>query len=658
MKEALYGTWESPISADQLAINGKKFFDIVGDGQYVYNVEMRPNEAGRYVIVQYDSKGNKKDILPAPYSARTRVHEYGGRSFTVKNDMVFFVNFEDQNLYWIPAPDAEPQRITADGVRFAELSKTFDGLVAVAERHKADGSEAENFLAWIDIFDGTIKELDSGYDFYAFPTLSDTFTNPKIAWICWNHPNMPWDDNELWVGDLIDGEIKNKRRIMNESEHQSFYQPQWDINGNLVFITDKSNWWNPYLWNAKTNKIIQILKQDYEFADALWGLGSSVMAQHEALLFFTYASTQGTKLVMVDPEIGLPNHSTLDLPFTTIDDLCIHNGNLYFVGASPIHAPSLVRCSVRHGSLREIKVLAESSSLQLPKDAISISTHIEFATAGRQGISHAYFYPPKNPKFKAPAGTRPPLVVMIHGGPTSASTNALKLEIQFWTSRGFAVVDINYGGSTGYGRAYRKCLQRDNPDEAGYWGDIDVKDTEACVRFLQSQSLVDPSKIVIRGRSAGGYTTLAALAFTNVFCAGTSIYGVSDIAALAHDTHKFESRYMDQLVGALPQFQDVYDRRSPINNLETITEPVLVLQGDEDKIVPTSQAEMMVAALRKRGVRVEYKLYQGEQHGFRKAETIIDAITRELQFYLSVFYPEVTLTAKKSEGARLGLNPA
>lgn len=643
MKEAQYGTWESPISADQLATSGIKFFDILTDGDYVYNVEMRPTESGRYVIVRYFKDGTKEDMLPAPFNARTRIHEYGGSSFTVHDGIIYFVNFKDQNLYKI-APNSTPQQITKDGVRFSELQMTRYGMLAVAQRHQklADGTEdptnADNFLALINLETGVITELATGYDFYAFPTINKPMqNNSKIAWMCWNHPNMPWDDTELWVADFVDGKIVNKKKIETGVQQQSFYQPEWDCNDNLVFIVDKSNWWNPYLWNSKTGAITHLINKESEFAQGLWNLGIRVWAQDKNLLYFVTDSEAGAQIIVVDVNQTLPNQGAITLPYTIVDRLYANAGCLYFIGASPIKAQELVR----YGADGKLTVLTSSSNVKIPESDISVLQHIEFATTSRQKVAHAYYYPPKNPNFVAPAGTKPPVVVMIHGGPTSATTNAFMLGKQFWTSRGFAVADVNYGGSTGYGRKYRKALQRDNDNEAGYWGDIDIKDCAACVKYLAAEGLIDPTKAIIRGGSAGGYTTLAALAFTDVFCAGNSFYGVSDILALAHDTHKFESRYMDQIVGKLPEFEDVYNKRSPINNLATIKAPLLILQGDEDKVVPQSQADLMVEGLRKQGLRVEYKLYKGEQHGWRKAETIIDAHERELAFYLSVFYPEL-----------------
>lgn len=629
MKQAPYGTWESTISAQDIASQSIVFFDSVGDGEYIYNVERRPNEQGRHVIVRYNESGEKTDILPAPFSARSRVHEYDSRSFTVSNDTIYFVNYTDQNLYYFKTGE-QPIALTTNGIRFSELTMTKLGLLAVAEEHLNDGTEAQNYVALINPTTGHIRKLIQGEDFYAFPIINKAGT--KIAWVSWKHPNMPWDNTSLWAADIESSDKPIK--IDSTNKEQSYMQPGWDANDDLIFISDRTNWWNLYKWQAATNTITALYKVDAEFSTPLWQLGTLSWGFYKNYIFCHYSDDKDKKIVLIDLASETSKAHELQIPYIGIEKLCMHNNAAVFIAHSVNRSPELVRYTPNG----KIKVLEKTTKFTLPSTAISIGEHITFPTKGRQKIAHAYYYQPVNPQYEASENTEPPLVVMIHGGPTSATSASFTLQKQFWTSRGFAVADINYGGSSGYGRKYRKSLQRDAEDKPGYWGDIDVKDCIACVEYLVSLYKADPDKVVIRGGSAGGYTTLAALAFSDVFAAGASYYGVSDILALAQDTHKFESRYMDQLIGSLPEFESVYKQRSPINNLDKFTAPLLVLQGDEDKIVLPNQAEMMVKALKERNIFVEYVLYKGEQHGFRKSETIIDSLNRELAFYLSVFY--------------------
>ncbi len=635
MKQTKYGTWDSSISAKNLADNGIIFADIIGDGDCIYNIEMRPNEKARQVIVRYKADGSRDDILPVPFSARTRVHEYGGRAFTVYDDVVYFVNYADQFLYKFKI-GALPQILNNSTIRFAEPTMTTYGLIAIAEQHYKDGQEATNYIALINENSGEVRKLVTGYDFYAYPTVNSLGT--KIAWICWNHPNMPWDDTQLWVADLIDGIIHNAMQIAPENEQVSHSQPRW-YNDNLIFICDSNNWWNPYRCNISDKVIMPLFPVEADLVGPTWILGKYNWGIFKNQFLFIVTENGFSKLALIDPKVPQgSNPHYINTPFTDITYLYVKNDNVFFIGSSTMQPPALVR----YAEPNHFYALHESAKIDFPVATISIGQHITFPTKSKQQFAHAYYYPPKNPEFEAPTDTKPPLMVIIHGGPTSATSRGFALSKQYWTSRGFAIADVNYGGSTGYGRKFRKALQRDSVTEPGYWGDVDINDCVACVEYLIKQGLVDSSKVVIRGGSAGGYTTLAALASTSLFCAGTNYYGVSDIMALAKETHKFESRYMDQLVGSLPEFEYLYKQRSPINNLEKFTSPLLVLQGEDDKIVLPNQSEMIVDELQKRGIRVEYKLYAGEQHGFRRSETIIDAHERELRFYLSVFYNELS----------------
>lgn len=635
MHVAPYGTWQSEITAELIASKTITFTNIVADQTDIYCAEMRPNENGRIAIVKYTADGQKHTVLPEGYSARTRVHEYGGQAFTVHQQTIYFVNYADQNLYKIQANQA-PQQITKHNIRFAELKMTEHGLLAVAERHTIDTAQVENFLALVDPDTGVVQELATGFDFYAAPTLSP---NNKLAWICWNHPNMPWNNNQLWVADLVDGRLINQQQLLKSELQQAFFQPQWDRNGDLYYVSDLHNWWNLYKWQVTTDRHTQLCNLAAEFAQPLWQLGTACWQFYQDYLICIYTQAGSKKLAILDPSKTSNNLDDLALPFSEFSNICVSHNNAYFIGGSPTQLPVLAKLALDTKDAKQLQILSTSSDLNFAPDSLSMATHITFPTLhNRQPLAYAFYYPPFNKNYMAPADTKPPLMIIVHGGPTAATNGSLKLAIQYWTSRGFAVADINYCGSTGYGREYRLSLERDSADNSGYWGDIDIKDCIACVQYLSNNNLINPNKVVIRGGSAGGYTTLASLAFTDVYTAGTSYYGVSDIMALARDTHKFEARYMDRLVGSLPEFAAVYDARSPAQHLEKFRAQLLVLQGDEDKIVPPNQAEYMVEALRVRGLRVEYKLYQGEQHGFRQAATIIDSLQRELEFYLSVFY--------------------
>ncbi len=625
---ASYGTWESPVTADLIARGSTTLNQIAVDNGDLYFSEGRPLEQSRIAVVKNDP--DQKTMLPQPFNARTRVHEYGGHSFTVTNGVIYFVNYDDQNLYYIH--DGQVKQVTSEGIRFADLRVTKDGIIAIAEYHYHESSEPENFLALIDPKTGSITKLASGYDFYALPCFFEDKDTTKVAWICWQHPNMPWNSTELWWGNLKNGKMQDVRQVDALAEAQSYQQPGWDKDGNLIFISDRSGWWNFYKFDIDSQKIVSLCPAEIEFGIPGWVHGPRTWGFYQDFIVTCLEQDGIGKIGLIDVAKG--NLKVLPLPLTHFSEITISGIKLYAIGGSPTLALSLIEYDLVEN---KFTVVVESSRIEINDSYLSHGKHISFPTKSRQKIAHAFLYKPKNPNYEAPKGSKPPLIIFLHGGPTDAANNVLKPSVQFWTSRGFAVVDINYGGSTGYGRAYRQALERDDENSPGFWGDVDIKDCIACVEFLVSSGVVDKEKISIRGGSAGGFTTLAALASSPVFKAGTSYYGVSDLLTLAEDTHKFESRYLDRLLGKLPQFKNIYEERSPIHCLDTFTAPLLVLQGDEDKVVPPNQAEMMVRALRSKGVRVEYKLYKGEQHGFRKADTIVDSLNRELAFYLSVF---------------------
>ncbi|MCS6936461.1 MAG: S9 family peptidase [Candidatus Bipolaricaulota bacterium] len=628
-KIAPYGSWKSPIAADVIARGAVRLMQVVLDGEDIYWLESRPAEGGRYVIVKRSPDGTVRDVTPAPFYARTTVHEYGGGDFLVHNGTVYFSNFKDQRLY-AQTPSTAPQPITPDrAFRYADavIDTHRNRLICVREDHTIAGREAVNTIVGVNL-DGDPdggRVLVSGNDFYASPRISPEGT--RLAWLAWNHPNMPWDGTELWVAEIAhDGSLKNFQKIAG-GPTESIFQPEWAPDSTLYFVSDRTGWWNLYRWRGR--RVEALTDREAEFGQPQWVFGMSTygfVSERELVCAYTQNGTW--RLARLDTVTKTLQE--METPYTEISYVRASANSVVFRGGSPTEMLSIVRLDLR---TRRYEVLRRSSDLSFDEGYLSFAQPIEFHTEGGQ-TAYAFFYPPKNRDFQAPPGEKPPLLVLSHGGPTSATTSTLKLEIQFWTSRGFAVVDVNYGGSTGYGRAYRERLK-------GQWGIVDVDDCVNAAKYLVQQGLVDGERVAIRGGSAGGYTTLCALTFRKFFTAGASYFGVSDLEALDRDTHKFESRYNRSLIGPYPERRDLYYQRSPIHFAHQISCPVIFFQGLEDRVVPPSQSEMMVEALRKKGVPVAYIAFEGEQHGFRKAETIQRSLEAELYFYSKVFGFEV-----------------
>ncbi|MCS5712629.1 prolyl oligopeptidase family serine peptidase [Candidatus Berkiella aquae] len=611
---APYGTWDSPISAQMASSAIVAFQDVVIDGNDIYWSEMRPNEGGRCVIVK-QSSSIAQDILPKEFNARTRVHEYGGAAFTVDKGIIYFIHFADQRLYRM-APGTKPQPITQTGIRFADLKVTPFGIVAIAESHLAQTHEPENFLALIDPETGHIQPLAKGYDFYSSPALSKDFK--QIAWICWNHPNMPWDNTELWIADFTQQGLQNQQRIDEKEPEQAFFQPQWGPHNELVVVSDKNNWWN--LYQVKDKQLELLFQVDSEIGRPLWNFGASTWGFYRDGLLCTYADQGKGRLFFVKNNKPV----ALDLPFNNFSQLRIQNETVAFIGGHPQKPTAMVALL----DLKTPRILRENSPFVIDEGYLSAPLHITYESTNNR-VSHAYFYAPHNQNFAAKEAL-PPLIVKSHGGPTANCGADFNLDIQYWTSRGFAVVDVNYAGSTGYGRTYRKSLEQN-------WGIYDVQDCEKAAHYLVSQGLVNANQLAITGGSAGGYTTLAALAFTKSFQAGASLYGVSDCEALAKDTHKFEARYLDRLIGPYPQMRETYLERSPLYHVDKLSSPVIFFQGDEDKVVPVDQAEKMYFALQEKGIMTELYIFKGEQHGFRKAENRITVLEKMREFFLKAW---------------------
>jgi dipeptidyl aminopeptidase/acylaminoacyl peptidase len=585
-------------------------------------VESRPAEGGRYVLVTLGARGGVRELTPAGFNVRTRVHEYGGTPYVLGKDAIYFSNFSDQRLYR-QRPDSSPVALTPEGYRFAdyELDSSGARLFCVREDHTGSG-EAENAIVALDTAGesaGTVLFADS--DFVAYPRVSRD--GRRLAWIAWNHPDMPWDTTTLYVADLTDSGLGSITAVAGGS-HESVVEPRWDADGALYFISDRSDWWN--LYRLKDERIEAVFLTQAELASPLWTLGQSNYAlTGDGRALIRYSVNARDKLGVVSLESG--KLTALGLPFVALSSIqLLSPTTAVAIAASPIEEPAVVTIDVTTGSHRSLRAPSE---LKPDSSFISIAESIEFPTAG--GLTaHAFYYPPANPEYSAPDGEKPPLVVKVHGGPTSHSKPELSMPTQYWTSRGFALLDVNHGGSSGFGRAYRERLN-------GNWGVVDTGDVVAAVKYLVDQGRVDGNRAAIRGGSAGGFTVLSALAFHDVFKAGANYFGVSDLAALARDTHKFESRYLDRLVAPLPQGSDVYEARAPIRHLDRFNAPLITFQGLEDEVVPPTQSRAIVAALRVRGVPVAYIEFEGEQHGFRKAESIVRSLEAELAFYGQVF---------------------
>jgi dipeptidyl aminopeptidase/acylaminoacyl peptidase len=621
---APYGTWKSPITTDLIVSANIALGHFLVDGEALYWSEGRPTEKGRVVIMHRTPDGVTREVTPAPYNARTRVHEYGGGAFCVADGWVYFSNFANQRVH-IVVPGSGPHPITPEGPwRFADgqIDRWRRQMICVLEDHSQQGHEPVNLLVALDLDgSGRWQVLTGGNDFYASLRLSPD--GQRLAWLTWNHPNMPWDGTELWVGELGgDGTLTNQQLVAGGLE-ESIFQPEWAPDGRLYFTSDRNNWWNFYRWDGKS--VEPVLEMEAEFGKPQWVFGMSTYgftARGDLLCAYTQGGLW--HLGLVDVDTG--QLARIESPYTHIAELRTAPGGAYLTAGSPQEATSLVYFDLK---TRSFTVIRRSSTVDIPKGYISTPQGIEYPTTG--GLTaHGFFYPPANQDYVAPEGEKPPLIVFSHGGPTSATVSVMQVALQYWTSRGFAVLDVNYGGSTGYGRAYRERLK-------GQWGVVDVDDCTNGALFLADQGLVDRERLIIRGGSAGGYTTLCALTFRAVFKAGASHYGVGDLEALARDTHKFESRYLDHMVGPYPEARQVYLERSSVQHIESCTCPVIFFQGLDDRVVPPNQAEEMVAALRKKGVPVAYVPFDGEGHGFRQAENIKRALEAELYFYARVF---------------------
>ncbi|TFV63219.1 UNVERIFIED_ORG: S9 family peptidase [Bacillus sp. AZ43] len=621
-----HGSWPTAITSEFVVRAAAVLGEVVVDGEEVWWSESRPAEGGRSVIVRRSADGTVSDALPAPWNARTRVHEYGGAAWTVSRGTLWFTEFTDQRLYRLDAGSDTPVAVTPEpavpaGVRHADLRVLPDGgVLAVRETHPASGGAADVVDELVRIHDDGTELLVSGPDFVSDPRPSPE--GDALAWLQWDHPSMPWDAARL----VVRGADGREHPIAG-GDGESVVQPVWGADGTLWFLCDRTNFWSLYR-RRPHGEVELVVDVGSDIGGPQWRFGQSRYALlPDGRVAFAYGRAGADRLAVL--EDGAVRE--LDVPWSVFRYVTAQGTSIVCMAASPSSEPVVLRVDVDSG---EQEVLRPARDLGLDRGWFSTPEHVTFPTEDRgTGIAeaHALVYPPTNPEATAPDGDLPPLIVMVHGGPTAAAVPVLDLGVQYWTSRGFCVADVDYRGSVGYGRRYRDALQ-------GRWGVADLDDVVACARFLAGSGRVDPARMAITGGSAGGYTTLAALTMRpGVFTAGASHYGVADLGALAAETHKFESRYLDGLVAPWPSGRAVYDERSPINHVDALDTPLAVFQGDEDAVVPPDQAEAIVAALRAKGVPHAYRLFAGEQHGFRKAENIRAALDGELSFYAQVW---------------------
>lgn len=631
-----YGAWDSPIAAQDLVVGAAGLSEVVTDGDDVWFSESRPEEGGRVAIMRLRD-GEITEVTEADANVRTRVHEYGGGAWWVGDGTLWYTDDSDQRLRRLEADGTltflTPEPDVPKSVRFADGRATPDKawFVCVRETHGTDGTEPVNDLVAV-AGDGsaTVVVLADGADFYSSPRLSSDGTT--LAWVQWDHPNMPWDATELWLGDCVDGELVRSRQVGGHHEPAAVVFPGFTADGRLWAVSDHDEWWNLYEFGDPDAEPIPLLEGSFEIATPGWVFGLSRWVEIDGQAIVGRTDPGGDTVFDTATGQSLAEWSAVSA-FAPLGD------GVVFIGARHHGEPQLVHWTP--GS--EPQVLRAARTLGFDQAFVAAPEHIVFPTTDGEE-AHGWFYAPAHVTAVAPEDELPPLLVLAHGGPTARARTELQLSIRYWTSRGFAVVDVDYRGSTGYGRTYRHALN-------GRWGVADVDDCVAAALYLGDQQRVDPDRIVIKGGSAGGLTVLGALADSDVFAAGASRYGVADLSALAQDTHKFEARYCDRLVAPWPEGEAIYAARSPINRTEALETPMIVLQGDADPVVPKNQSDAVVAALEANGVPHAYLVFPGVAHGFRDAETIITALEAELSFFCQILgieaagdLPTLTLT--------------
>ena len=597
-----------------------------------------------------------QEVTPEGANVRTRVHEYGGGAWWPHDGSLYYVEFADQRLRRLDAPGDEPVLLTAEppeprAWRYADGRVTPDGRwsVCVRERHDTGGEPANELVAVAADGSQQVETLWAGGDFVMTPRVSGD--GSMLAWISWDHPNMGWDATRLHVHRLGDGELGEELMVLGRQGDRSLCEPGWDPGTagsapRLMVCSDHDDWWGLYEADLGAGDLMPVVVGEFDVATPPWVFGMQRWAAADGTVAAAAGMPSGDQIVVDGRSVAVADSSISSL--TIGRDGPDGAPVLAYAGAGYRHETEVAALSIDSGGHPERGAVRPARDLGLDLGLLVEPEAITFPTGpGGAAVAHALYYPPANPACAGPPGERPPLLVMAHGGPTSAARRQLQLGIAYWTSRGIAVVDVDYRGSTGYGRRYRRALD-------GAWGVADVEDCVAAAKFLADRGDVDPERLMIRGGSAGGFTALASLALHDVFAAGASRYGVADLEALAADTHKFESRYLDRLVGPYPEARDTYRARSPINHLDGFDAPMIVLQGDQDEIVPPAQSEMIVEALEAKGVPVAYLLFEGEQHGFRSADNIVAALEAELAFFGRIlgFTPADNLPALAISGLR------
>ncbi|MCE9793545.1 S9 family peptidase [Shewanella indica] len=634
---AAYGSWVSPLGAAEVYGSASAIGELQSVGDAIYFSESSPAEGGKVGIKRLEKDGSITSVVAPAFGIGSRVHEYGGGDFLGIGQSLFVTKGQDQLFYRI-APNQEALALTPNGTRHGECISYPKGsrIICVREDHRQPG-EPKASLVTINLnFSGEGDIFVDGHDFISSPAINAD--NTQLAWITWEHPNMPWDNTQLWLGDLNrKGQLTNIRQIAPERKG-ALMQPLFSPNGVLYFIADYDNWWNLYRLDAKGD-IEQVTQLKAEIGGPAWKLGQHAYAfENENTLIASFNKEGDAGLLRLDLQTGVIEVLAAD--FADIKQVVQGADGVYFVGSRPTPERGIYKVSGRGTEL-----VYAPKICGLDPRYISRAVNVEFTTKGGDK-AHGYFYPPVNGDYQPLPDTRPPLLMMLHGGPTASANRAYDSAIQYWTSRGFAVFELNYRGSTGFGRQYRQSLY-------GNWGKADVEDAVWAAGFLVDQGWVNAEKLAIRGGSAGGLSVLSALAFHDKFKAGVSYFGISDIEVLGKETHKFESRYLDQLIGPYPEMKAVYRERSPLYHLQGFNEPLLLLQGLEDKVVPPSQSQHIYKALKDKGVPTAFIGIEGEGHGFRQPHNKILALESELVFYGMVFdfTPAGTLPALKLDNA-------
>ncbi|PSB12099.1 peptidase [Pleurocapsa sp. CCALA 161] len=619
---AACGSWQSPITSNLIVSQTVGISSLAVNQGNIYWVEKRPQEQGRNLLIGYGNQTEVKNFTPAPLSVRSKIHEYGGGAFVVEENTIYFSNYQDGRIYQ-QVIGTQPYPLT-DKLerRYGDLivDRDRNRLICVCEDHSLAG-EAKNSIVTINLNTGRMQDLVAGSDFYSSPRLSPD--GEYLAWLSWNHPNMPWDSTHLWLAQLDAEGMVLEPKLIAGGTAESICEPKWGDDGTLYFSSDRTNWWN--LYRRKPDGQVEILQQkSAEFAYPHWIFGLSTYAVVGESIICAYSADGCWHLGKID--LKTKQFSEIKTRYTNISDLQGSDDFVIFIGGSPTETTAVIKLDLN--TLRE-QILRRTGEVQIDPGYLSLPEAIAFPSS--EGLTaHAWYYAPENKDYLAMSGELPPLIVNSHGGPTAAAAVELNLRIQYWTSRGFGYLDVNYGGSIGYGRQYRQRLD-------GKWGIVDVDDCINAAKYLVERKSVDGDRLVITGSSAGGYTTLAALTFRDTFKAGASYYGVSDLEILAKDTHKFESRYLDRLVGKYPEDRAIYQERSPIYFIEQLDCPVIFFQGLKDQVVPPNQAEMMFEAIKKKGLPVAYIAFEQEAHGFRIAENIQKALDSEFYFYSRIF---------------------